>query len=79
MSVLDAGQLYLLLKIKPGDRVTILVPGGLNLDGSVDYTERTGRAVMRGPAGWVLNMGGPHGRPEVATPKNIVRVKKGKP
>lgn len=36
--------------------------------------ERTGRAVMRGPHGWVLNMGGAHGTPQVATNENIVKV-----
>jgi len=52
--------------IKPGDRVTIVTPQG---------QERTGRAVMRGPHGWVLNMGGKHGRPAVASERNIVAVK----
>ena len=41
--------------------------------------ERTGRAVMKGPAGWVLNMGGPHGTPAIATEDNIVAVVKGWP
>jgi len=53
-------------KIKPGSRVTIMTPHG---------QEATGKVVMRGPAGWVLNMGGPHGRPGIATPENVVRVK----
>ena len=35
---------------------------------------RTGRAVMRGPCGWVLNMGGPHGTPAVATEETIEQV-----
>jgi hypothetical protein len=52
--------------IKNGDRVTIRTPHG---------QERTGRAVMRGPYGWVLNMGGPHGTPGIATDENIVKVK----
>ncbi len=51
--------------IRPRDKVTILTPQG---------QERTGRAVMRGPYGWVLNMGGRHGTPGVATDENIVRV-----
>jgi hypothetical protein len=59
--------------IKPGDRVTILVPNGIRPDG-VEYKERTGRAVIRGPAGWVLNMGGRYGTPAVATIDNLVRV-----
>lgn len=54
-------------EIKPGDRVTLLTP---------QKQEHTGRAVMRGPAGWVLNMGGPHGTPGVATPENFVRARR---
>ena len=56
----------LLASIKPGYRVSIV-----NRFGQV----RTGRAVMRGPAGWVLNMRGPHGTPEIATAENTVRVR----
>lgn len=52
--------------IRSGDRVTIRDRFG---------KERTGRAVMRGPHGWVLNMGGAHGTPAVATAASIVRVK----
>lgn len=63
----------------PGDRVTILVPAGRNRDGSQDYAERTGRVVMRGPAGWVLNLGGRHGTPGIASPENFVRATRGKP
>lgn len=55
--------------IGAGDRVTIETPQG---------QEVTGRAVMKGPAGWVLNMGGPHGRPGIATERNIVKVVKAK-
>jgi hypothetical protein len=36
--------------------------------------EHSGRAVMLGPAGWVLNMGGAHGRPQIASMTNFVRV-----
>ncbi len=53
-------------EIKPGSRVTIKTPQG---------QERSGRAVMKGPHGWVLNMGGPHGTPGIASPSNIVKVK----
>lgn len=53
--------------IRRGDSVTIRTPQGQT---------RTGKAVMRGPAGWVLNMGGPHGTPGVATPENFVSVRK---
>jgi hypothetical protein len=55
--------------IRHGSRVTIVTPHG---------SERTGRAVMRGPAGWVLNMGGPHGTPGIASPDNVIRVKAAK-
>lgn len=41
-------------------------------------TQRTGRAVMRGPHGWVLNMGGRHGTPAIATHDNTVKVVCGK-
>ena len=30
---------------------------------------------MRGPAGWVLNMGGKHGTPAIASPDNITAVR----
>ena len=49
--------------IRVGDRVTIV--------NHFDQ-ERTGRAVMLGPAGWVLNMGGKHGTPGIATVENTV-------
>ena len=56
--------------IRPGDRVTIVNRFG---------QKRTGRAVMRGPHGWVLNMGGPHGTPAVATDETITGVTKRSP
>jgi hypothetical protein len=49
----------------PGDRVTILTPHG---------QQRTGTVVMRGPYGWVLNLGGKHGTPGIATDENIIKV-----
>jgi hypothetical protein len=67
----------LVASIKHGDKVTILVPAGIGRDGQ-EWKEKTGRAVMRGPAGWVLNMGGPHGTPGIATEKNTVAVKHSK-
>ena len=57
----------ILLSIHSGDKVTITDRFG---------KEHTGKAVMRGPHGWVLNMGGPHGTPGIATNENTVRVKK---
>lgn len=59
--------------IKPRDKVTILRPAGRGRNG-VEYKEATGRVVMKGPAGWVLNMGGKHGTPGVATPDNTVKI-----
>jgi hypothetical protein len=59
--------------IRPGDRVTILVPSGIGRNGQ-EYSERTGRAVICSGTHVALNMGGRYGTPGVATPKNIVRV-----
>ena len=55
--------------ISVGSRVTIVDRFG---------KERTGRAVMRGPYGWVLNMGGKHGTPAIASADNVVSVRHGK-
>lgn len=52
--------------IHAGCRVTIVDRFG---------KQRSGRAVMRGPYGWVLNMGGRHGTPAIASEANIVAVK----
>lgn len=62
-------DLKLVDSIRVGDRVTIVNRFGQT---------RTGRAVMRGPAGWVLNMGGPYGTPGIATDENTVKVSKGR-
>lgn len=51
--------------IKPGVQVAIVTPHGNLLQG---------RPVMRGPAGWVLNLGGPHGTPGIASEENVVWV-----
>lgn len=67
--------------IRPGDKVTILRPSGRNRDGSVDYKQATGRAVICGQArnGVVaLNMGGRYGTPGCATVDNLVAVRKGR-
>ena len=55
--------------IEAGDRVTIVNRFGV---------ERTGRAVMRNRQydSWVLNMGGPHGTPGIATNDNVTKVNK---
>lgn len=66
--------------VSPGDKVTILVHGGLKLVGGravPEQVERTGRCVMIGPAGPVLNMGGEHGTPGVATRESFVRATRG--
>lgn len=55
--------------IRAGDRVTIVDRHG---------QQRTGRAVMKGPHGWVLNMGGKHGTPGIASDANVTSVRKGK-
>lgn len=60
-------MMTLLETIRPGDRVTIVTRHG---------KEQTGRAVMRGPAGWVLNLGGRYGTPGIATPANLLKVRK---
>ena len=57
----------LLSAVCVGDRVTISDRFG---------EHHTGRAVMRGPAGWVLNMGGPHGTPAIADVQNIVSLRR---
>jgi hypothetical protein len=56
--------------IRAGDRVTIVNRFG---------QKSTGRAVMPSSnGGWVLNMGGAHGTPGIATAENIVKVVKRK-
>ena len=54
--------------VRPGDRVTII--------NRFDQ-KSTGRAVMpaKGGIGWVLNMGGAHGTPGIATDENTVAVR----
>jgi hypothetical protein len=52
--------------IRPGCRVTIVTP---------QHQQRTGTAVMRGPHGWVLNLGGKHGTPGIATEANVIQVR----
>lgn len=61
--------------IRPGDRVTILIPAGRGMHGQ-EYREATGRAVIVSPGYVALNMGGRYGTPGVATEENLVRVKK---
>lgn len=64
--------------IKHGDRVTIRVPAGIGRNGQ-EWAERTGRAVMYSSnGGWVLNMGGRHGTPGIATETNTVKIRRTK-
>jgi len=63
----------LVRSIKVGDRVTIKVPNGIGRFGQ-EWKEMTGRAVICSGTHATLNMGGQHGTPAVATPKNIVRI-----
>ena len=58
-------QEYLFAGIKVGSRVAIKTTHGSLFEG---------RAVMRGPAGWVLNLGGDHGTPGIASERNVVWV-----
>ena len=69
------GAEALVESIGPGDRVEILIPAGRGRFGQ-EWKPKTGRAVMRGPAGWVLNMGGAYGTPGIASPDNTLSVKK---
>ena len=64
-------------KIGPGKRVTIMVYAGMGRGGA-EWKPKAGKAVMLGPAGWVLNMGGPYGTPGIAGPDNTVKVAGGK-
>jgi len=59
-------ELRLVDAIRPGARVTIVDRFG---------KQRSGKAVMLGSHGWVLNMGGAHGTPAIATDDNVVAVK----
>lgn len=79
----------LLRSIKPGDRVTINIPGGITLDlktGKFDreWKPATGKAVICNHLSdpndltVVLNMGGKHGTPGVCTVDNIVSIGKRK-
>jgi histone H3/H4 len=56
-----------------------LAPGRIGVGSRVTFVDRfgkqrTGTAVMKGPHGWVLNMGGRHGTPAVPRPDSIVKV-----
>jgi hypothetical protein len=67
----------LLNSIRPGDLVTILVSNGIGRNG-IEWKPKVGRAVMRGPAGWVLNLGGKYGTPGIASESNLIAVNGGR-
>jgi hypothetical protein len=73
-TAIDSGKLLTISRIRPGDRVTILVPSGFGRNGQ-EYTEKTGRAVICSGDHVALNMGGKYGTPGVATVENFVRSK----
>jgi len=55
--------------IMVGDSVTMSTPQGQVLNG---------KAVMKGPYGWVVNIGGRHGTPRVVHENNFIKMRKGK-
>lgn len=63
--------------VKVGQTVTILVYAGRGRHGT-EWKEKSGRVVIAGAEKLVLNMGGPHGTPGVATAENFVRVGRAK-
>jgi hypothetical protein len=63
--------------IHHGDKVSILVYAGRSSAG-LEWKPKTGRAVMRGTVGWILDMGGRYGTSGIATEENTVRVVKGR-
>lgn len=65
----------LVASIEPGDRVTTWVSAGIGLHGQ-EWKKATGTAVICSGTHAALNMGGKFGIPGVATPENIVSVKK---
>jgi len=63
---MNAEKLFETIKVR--DSVTIITPHGSRLKG---------RAVMPSSGGgWVLNLGGRHGTPGIATPENIAKVRR---
>jgi hypothetical protein len=59
--------------IRPGSTLEFLRPNGIGRNG-VEYKTSRGRAVLRGPYGWVVNTGGRYGTPAVVTEENFLRV-----
>tara|TARA_B100000927_G_C16391513_1_gene439544 strand:+ start:154 stop:375 length:222 start_codon:yes stop_codon:yes gene_type:complete len=56
-------------EIQVGDSVTMSTPQG---------QEVRGKAVMKGPHGWVINIGGRFGTPKVVNENNFIKMRKGR-
>mgnify|MGYP004250893793 FL=1 len=56
-------------EIQVGDSVTMSTPQG---------QEVRGKAVMKGPHGWVINVGGRFGTPKVVNENNFIKMRKGR-
>ena len=56
-------------EIQVGDSVTMSTPQG---------QEVRGKAVMKGPHGWVINIGGRFGTPKVVNESNFIKMRKGR-
>jgi len=55
--------------IQAGDSIVFSTP---------HTAEMRGKAVMKGPYGWVVNAGGRHGVPKIVSEANFVRGRKGR-
>ena len=55
--------------IQVGDSVTMKTPQGQEL---------RGKAVMKGPHGWVINIGGRFGTPKIVNENNFIKMRKGR-
>lgn len=60
--------------IKVGSVVRIKQYAGMRINREPEYKEANGKVVMRGAEGWVINMGGRYGTPEICTEENFVKV-----
>lgn len=58
--------------IRPGDRVTCHVHGGLNIDGTTDRITCSGKCVMAFEHHVVINKGGRFGIPQVVDSGNYI-------
>ena len=56
-------------EIQVGDSVTMSTPQG---------QEVRGKAVNKGPHGWVINIGGRFGTPKVVNENNFIKMRKGR-